>query len=447
MSRPRRGKARATAGRRTLAGLACALAVPLAACGAPDGRAALCARVIPALDPEAAAPAIVREGGGGDRVRLTYRAAGAADGDPSRRIECRFGGADGATLTGVRLAGAAANDGALSPAGLFLLREYWLKRGGGVPATPAGGPPPPALVGVQQAINATTLAAIYGMLGAGYGLVWALLGRVNLAFGELAAVGGFAAFTTAALLALIGPLALPLALPPALLTALIVGGAYGLAVERVVFRPLAGAAARAPLIATAGLILVFSEFLRLAQGADDRWLPPWFEAVPLAGGAGFVPTVNVGQGLVLVLSAGTGVALVLLVRRTGFGRRFRACCDDPGMAALCGVDPARTAALTFALAGASAGAAGFVFLAYYGGIGFSTGVAIGFKALTAAVIGGLGSVPGAFLGGAVVGGLEVFWTAALGADFRDVAVFALLAAFLVWRPEGLAGTRPTPEER
>jgi branched-chain amino acid transport system permease protein len=132
------------------------------------------------------------------------------------------------------------------------------------------------------------------------------------------------------------------------------------------------------------------------------------------------------------------------MRRSRFGRAARACADDVRMAALCGVDVDRTVALTFVLGAAYAGIAGFVILLRYGGVGFYDGFLLGFKALTAAIVGGIGSIPGAMVGGLVLGLWESLWAGYLTSGYKDVAVFGLLALTLIWRPNGLLGQAENP---
>lgn len=164
-----------------------------------------------------------------------------------------------------------------------------------------------------------------------------------------------------------------------------------------------------------------------SQGAPEaRWISCRF------GGEGF----DQGRRALLGVStdhdgALSGIQLEIL-------KRFWLAQDGP-MAAPCGIDVGRTVALSFALAGAYAAAAGFIITLYYGGASFHMGALLGFKALTAAIVGGIGSVPGAFLGGILIGLLETFWSAYLTIAYKDVAIFALLALVLVFRPNGLLG--------
>ncbi len=191
---------------------------------------------------------------------------------------------------------------------------------------------------------------------------------------------------------------------------------------------------------TIGWAIFLQEYLRLIQGTRERWLQPIYTEPHLLGAAqGFAVSVATSQILVLLLTAGLCAALWLGMARSRFGRHHRACSDDGAMAALCGVDVDRTVALSFALGAAYAAAGGFLVILYYGGVNFYMGLLLGFKALVAAIVGGIGSVPGAMLGGVLVAVLETFWSGYLTIAYKDVAVFGLLAAMLVFRPCGLLG--------
>jgi branched-chain amino acid transport system permease protein len=148
-----------------------------------------------------------------------------------------------------------------------------------------------------------------------------------------------------------------------------------------------------------------------------------------------------GQALLALLALVTVATVILTLRRSAFGRRYRACADDPGAAALMGVDVDRTLRDACLLGSALAGIAGFVVAGRYGLATFSMGTLWGFKALAAAIVGGIGSVPGAALGGLLIGLLEGLWAAYLPSGYREVAVFILLAVVLALRPNGLFGQR------
>lgn len=330
--------------------------------------------------------------------------------------------------------------GELSPIGLFLLKSYGLGVVAVAEATADRLGSSRYLL--QQLVNAVTPAAIYALLAIGYALIYGIIGRINLAFGEATSLGAYAALSGLVMATTTAPLPLALALGLGLGMALLAGGALGGLMARLVFLPAGRRGSQAALIATIGVALVLSEGLRLLSGSRQHWLPP-VAAEPLVAWQGV--TLGVGQaivaGLALVLGAGT----LLLLRRTGFGRAYRACADDLAMAALAGVDPGRTIACACLLGSALAGAAGFVVALHYGVIGFATGTLLGLKALTAAVVGGIGSAGGAALGGVLIGVLETLWAAYLPGDYRDVALFTLLALTLALRPHGLLG-QPAPAE-
>ncbi|HEX5079456.1 MAG TPA: branched-chain amino acid ABC transporter permease LivH [Geminicoccaceae bacterium] len=413
------------------------------ACGGPDvEQVDVCARLIPAL--EDGAVAIERQSAGHREVTLHYRATDPQGRESAHWISCRFAG-HGLQQDRLRLTAVTTDrEGDLSPIEVFMLRQYWLGRyEAQARASTEGEAAPPArglLYFLQLCVHAATLGCIYGLLAIGYTLVYAVIGRINLAFGEIAMVGAYATFLGVAVLAVLDVTSLPLALLLVLLAAAACGAVHGLATERVVFRPLREARSQAPLIATIGLAMLLQEYLRLTQGAGERWVQPVLaEPHALARGDGFAVALSTAQIAILLLVACLYAALWLLMRQSRFGRAARACADDIDMAALCGVDVDRTIAATFVLGAAYAGIAGFVILLRYGGVGFYDGFLLGFKALTAAIVGGIGSVPGAMLGGLLLALWETLWAGYLTIAYKDVAVFGLLAAVLIWRPAGLLG--------
>ncbi|MGH6917723.1 MAG: branched-chain amino acid ABC transporter permease [Geminicoccaceae bacterium] len=426
----------------------------LGACGGPDvEQVDVCARLIPALDERVIA--IDRESASAGAITLHYRAADPRGGESVHWITCRFAGR-GLQQDRLRVTAVSTDRlGELSPVTLFMLREYWLgryeaqARAGGEETPGAASLPRRLLYLLQLCVHAATLGCIYGLLAIGYTLVYGIIGRINLAFGEIAMVGAYATFLGVAVLALLDVTFLPLALLLVLLAAAACGAVHGLVTERVVFRPLRQARSQAPLIATIGLAILLQEYLRLTQGAGERWIQPVLSAAhEIAAGDGFVVALSTTQILILLLVPGLYGALWLLIQRSRFGRAARACADDGDMAALCGIDVDRTIAKTFMLGAAYAGIAGFVILLRYGGVGFYDGFLLGFKALTAAIIGGIGSVPGAMLGGLLLASWETLWAGYLSLAYKDVAVFGLLAVALIWRPGGLLGeTEALPPRR
>jgi branched-chain amino acid transport system permease protein len=447
MARPPRARHRIERVSGALAGLA--LALSMAACTGIDvEQLKICERLVPAIEPPGTVVEIsqaINDPAARNTVRVAYRTVGAGA-EGKRWISCRFGGR-GFERDRMRLIGVVTDrDGALSDVQVFLLRRYWLDLYEAQRA-PGPGPGESARSGsrdllylLQLGVNGITLGCLYGLLAIGYTLVYAIIGRINLAFGEIAMVGAYTTFIAVTALALAGVSALPLALVAVLLVVAAVGAVHGLVTEQLIFRPLREVPSQAPLIATLGLAVFLQEALRLLQGAGDRWVQPVFSGAHLLGAApGFTVTISTAQLIVVGVAMVLYGALWLLISRTAFGRALRACADDVAMAGLCGVNVGRTTALTFCLGAAYAGIAGMVVLLRYGGASFYDGFLLGFKALTAAILGGIGSVPGAMLGGLLIGLLEALWAGYLTIAYKDVALFALLTAVLIWRPHGLFG--------
>ena len=409
-----------------------------------------CERVIPALEDPGTGIEVLRgepDPAAENAVVVHYRTLGGPAGPERHWVSCRFGGAGLEAERRSLSAVATDRQGLLSGIQLQILRRFWLgslEAQAGAQAAPRETETPlrALLYLLQTAINALVLCCVYGLLAVAYTLVYAIIGRINLAFGELSMIAAFTAWLAIVVFAAAGGLALPLALLGALLLAVAATAVHGWAIQRVVFRPLRGSGSQAALIATIGLAIFLQEAVRLTRGAGDRWLHPVFsESFPIAQAAGFPVAINAAQIIVVVLVAGIYAGHWALVERGRFGRAWRACAQDGGMAALCGIDVDRTVGLTFALGGAYAAVAGFVVALYYGGVSFHMGALLGFKALTAAVVGGIGSVPGAMLGGILIALIETFWSAYLTIAYKDLAVFALLAAVLALRPEGLLGKK------
>jgi branched-chain amino acid transport system permease protein len=346
--------------------------------------------------------------------------------------------------------------GALSPVKLQLLRRE-LGHALGIDLSP-----PPALeqerIGapggaralpylVQQIVNALILGAIYGLTAVGYTLVYGVIGVINFAYGEIYMLGAFAALGVLAVLGITGGTWLPLALIAALLTAMAVAGGHAWVAERLVFRPLAGQPSRA-LIAAIALSIALQEYVRLTQGSRSHWLAAMrFGDLTLLERAGFTAHITGLQAIIVALALLIALALGLLIGSSGFGRQMRAVAQDARMSAMLGVDVNRIVAGTFALGGALAGVAGLIDAVYYGGVGFFMGYIVGFKALTAALLGGIGSVGGALLGGLMIGAIETFWAAYLDSSYRDVAVFGVLVLVLTLRPSGLLNIEEAPIQR
>ena len=290
-----------------------------------------------------------------------------------------------------------------------------------------------------MALDGLPLASIYALLAAAYSLIYALIGRINFAFGEIAAAGGYAAAMAA--LAMVGWPPAPLLLAAFALAA-VVASAWGFASAHVLFIPLRQARGQQVLVATVGLALFLRELLRLAQGDRSSWMSPQLnQPFALARSGDFVAVATPMAFVVSAITLAAGLSLVVIFRYSRVGRELRAYADDPLAAEMMGISPAAVTARAFALSGALAGLAGATMTAAFGAVGYGLSATLTLKALTAAIIGGIGSLPGAFLGGLIVGAAETGWSALFPIDYRDMAVYALLTLFIALRPSGLLGQR------
>ncbi len=299
---------------------------------------------------------------------------------------------------------------------------------------------------VQQLIIGVTLGSIYGLIALGYTMVYGIIGMINFAHGDVFMVGGFIALTAFLALMAIGVTAVPIALFLVLLIAMALTALYGWTVERIAYRPLRHSFRLAPLISAIGMSIVLQNFVQIAQGARVKPLPP---LIPGGHTVMSSESFNVQLSNVQIIVVVTTFVLMAgfhwLISRTRLGRDMRACEQDLKMASLLGVNIDRTISLTFVIGAALASVAGIMYLLYYGVIDFYIGFVAGVKAFTAAVLGGIGSLPGAMLGGLLIGLIETFWSAYFSIEYKDVAAFSILIVVLIFLPTGILG-RPEVEK-
>ncbi len=299
---------------------------------------------------------------------------------------------------------------------------------------------------LQQLINGVTLGAIYGLIAIGYTMVYGIIGMINFAHGDVFMVGAFIALIAFLGLIALGLTAVPLALFVVLLVAMALTALYGWTVEHFAYRPLRRSFRLAPLISAIGMSIVLENYVQIAQGARVKTLPPVIQGgYTLADSGGFAVRLSNVQILVVVTTVVLMVVFSWLVARTRLGRDMRACEQDLKMASLLGVDVDRTISYTFVIGAALAAVAGIMHLMYYGVIDFYIGFVAGVKAFTAAVLGGIGSLPGAMLGGLLIGLIETFWSAYFSIEYKDVAAFSILVVVLIFLPTGILG-RPEVEK-
>jgi len=294
---------------------------------------------------------------------------------------------------------------------------------------------------LQQLINGLTLGAIYGLIAIGYTMVYGIIGMINFAHGDIFMIGSFVSLMGFLLVGLLGISWVPLAIFLVLMMAMMLTAVYGWTVEQIAYKPLRGSFRLAPLISAIGMSLFLQNYVQLLQGARTKPLEPVVQGgiTLMTRADGFTATISYLQITIILLTLVLMTVFTLIIQKTSLGRQQRACEQDKTMAALLGVNVDRTISITFVMGAALAAVAGLVYLMRYGVIDFFEGFLVGIKAFTAAVLGGIGSLPGAMLGGLLIGLIEAFWSGYFSVQYKDVAVFGVLVVVLIFRPSGLLG--------
>jgi branched-chain amino acid transport system permease protein len=306
---------------------------------------------------------------------------------------------------------------------------------------------------VQQLINGVTLGSIYGLIAIGYTMVYGIIGMINFAHGDVFMISAFIALITILALGVTGASSIAfilLALLIVLVIAMTFTAAWGWTVERLAYRPLRGSFRLAPLITAIGMSIVLQNFVQISQGARVKPLQPIISGgITIMRGetvnGPIVVQLSFMQMIIIITTIVLMVVFSQLIARTPLGRAQRACEQDAKMASLLGVNVDRTISLTFVMGAALASVAGLLFVLFYGVIDFYIGFVAGIKAFTAAVLGGIGSLPGAMLGGLLIGLIETFWSGYFTVEYKDVAAFSILVIVLIFLPSGLLG-RPEVEK-
>ena len=298
--------------------------------------------------------------------------------------------------------------------------------------------------------NGVVLGSLYALIALGYTMVYGVLKLLNFAHGDVYMVGAFIGYGV--LVAFGGALAPTIPIVPLIILMFAVSmagsGALGVVVERVAYRPLRNAPRIAPLISALGVAFFLESSVQLltnsahflyngyALGGTNGNFGPLLNPVFTVAGN----PVTVVQTLVVLTAIALMVALAWLVYRTKFGKAMRAVAFDREAASMMGINTDRVISMTFFLGSVLAGAAGVMYGLYLGDTYFFLGFQYGLLAFTAAVVGGIGSIPGAMLGGLLIGLIEAFSTGYVGGQWSEIVVFGLLIGFLIVRPTGLLGS-------
>ncbi len=297
----------------------------------------------------------------------------------------------------------------------------------------------------QQIINGLVQGSVYALVALGYTMVYGILGLINFAHGEVVMIGAMVALTVlqALLAAGFAPL---LAVLLSLLVAVVVCMGLGYGIERVAYRPLRNAPRLAPLITAIGVSIVLQNLAMMIWGREYHSFPLPFNSISHQLGGAIVNDVQIG---IVVIALIIMFGLMWLVHHTRMGRAMRAVAENPAAATLMGVDINRVISVTFMLGSALAAVAGFMVSANYGIVHYYMGFMLGLKAFTAAVLGGIGNLRGAMLGGVLLGLIESLGAGYigdltggfLGSNYQDVFAFFVLIAVLIFRPSGLLGEK------
>jgi branched-chain amino acid transport system permease protein len=296
---------------------------------------------------------------------------------------------------------------------------------------------------LQQIVNGLVLGSIYALVALGYTMVYGILGLINFAHGDICMIGALTALTVAQALAAMG-LPVPLVLILAALAAVLVCIVLGVSIERVAYRPLRRAPRLAPLITAIGVSILLQYSAALTWGKQYLSMPELVKPGEIALGGVHLTDLQV---FIFLLACAVMGGLLWFIHSSRMGRAMRATEQNPDVAGLMGVDVNRVIAFTFLLGSAVGAIAGMMVVLYYGVGHYFMGFMLGLKAFTAAVLGGIGNVAGAMLGGLLLGIVESLAAGyigdltggVLGSNYRDVFAFLVLILVLVFRPSGIMG--------
>ncbi len=289
---------------------------------------------------------------------------------------------------------------------------------------------------IELLFSGLTRGAIYALIALGYTMVYGIIGLINFAHGEIYMIGAFTSFIVATILSILGFPALAI-IVLAGLAAVIWSASYGYTIEKVAYKPLRHAPRLSPLISAIGMSIFLQNYVLLAQTSDFLPFPELIQDFafmePIAHIVGSTDLV------ILITTTVVMILLTLLIKYTRIGKAMRATAQDRTMAMLVGINVNRIISVTFIIGSSLAAIGGLLIASHIGQINFYIGFIAGIKAFTAAVLGGIGSIPGAVLGSVVLGLTESFATGYVSSDYEDVFAFSLLVLILIFRPSGLLG--------
>jgi len=292
---------------------------------------------------------------------------------------------------------------------------------------------------LQQLVNGLSLGGIYALIALGYTMVYGIIELINFAHGDVYTLGTFFSLGILTLLGVTGIVTGPMLILVVAVTifgAMILCGLTGVIIERLAYRRLRNAPKLAPLITAIGMSFILENVMLYWRGPSPVPFPQVMPNPQFALGG---VSIQAKQIIVVLLAIVLMIVLQTFIYNTRLGKAMRATAQDRDAAQLMGININTTIALTFLIGSALAGAAGFVSGVYYGSTWFFNGFAAGLKAFTAAVLGGIGNLAGAMLGGFVIGLVEALTTQFISDQWSNIAVFSVLVLVLIFRPSGILG--------
>ena len=287
---------------------------------------------------------------------------------------------------------------------------------------------------IQQLFNGLSLGAIYALIAIGYTMVYGIIGMINFAHGDIYMIGAYIGLVTLSAVGTTSGLPIWFIIALMLVVAAVITGVYGFAVEQVAYKPLRSSPRLVALISAIGMSIFLQNWVALGQGARDMAVPALLPGAFTFHMSNFEVFV-----LIIVVAVALMIALTLYIKHSRMGRASRACAQDMHMANLLGIDTNRVISFTFILGAVLAAVGGVLIALAVGKLNPFIGFIAGIKAFTAAVLGGIGSIPGAMLGGVVLGVAETFAAAYISSEYKDIVAFGLLVLILLFRPTGLLG--------
>lgn len=297
---------------------------------------------------------------------------------------------------------------------------------------------------LQQLINGLTLGSVYALIALGYTMVYGILELINFAHGEIYMLGAYFGVILLGFFTAIGLTAysLPLSIMLVLILSVVFCSSYGFTIEKIAYKPLRKAPRLSPLISAIGVSIFLQNYVMVTQGATDKVFHTPF------GDGGFSfhsARVTYLQTAIIAVSAVLMVFLHIFVMKTKTGKAMRAVAQDKVMASLSGINIDSVISVTFIIGSGLAAVAGIMVASYYGLVNYFIGYTAGIKAFTAAVLGGIGSIPGAMFGGIFLGLIESLGASYISSEYKDAYAFIILIMILLVKPEGFLGK--TTEEK